>query len=84
LGQLRKRERPLLQDPCSGPINTNKERRKSKGSEQNEEKVLYEVEEQNLTGRYPVFKPVSLSDFQTGVTLLREPDWGQVNSGAAA
>jgi hypothetical protein len=27
---------------------------------------LFEVEEQNITPGYPVFKPVSLPDFQTG------------------
>jgi hypothetical protein len=28
--------------------------------------VLYEVEKRKITGRYPVFKPVSSSDFQIG------------------
>jgi len=30
---------------------------------------LYEVDEQKITGSYPVFKPVSLSDFQIGADI---------------
>jgi hypothetical protein len=41
-----------------------KKRTKSKKSEQNEEKFLYEVGGTKSTALYPVFKPASLPDFQ--------------------
>jgi hypothetical protein len=66
LGQLKKRERPSLQDPSSGPINTRNKPRKIEELRTKRRKVLYEVEQQKFTGQYPVFKPVSLSGFQIG------------------
>jgi hypothetical protein len=66
LGQLKKHERPLPQDPSSGPINTEKEAKKIEQLRTKRRKVLYEVEEQKITSYYPVFKPVSLSAFQIG------------------
>jgi hypothetical protein len=66
LGQLKKRERHLLQAHSCGPINTKNQQRKPKRSEQNEEKFCMKAKNKNSTSPYPVFKPVSLSDFQIG------------------
>jgi hypothetical protein len=66
LGPLKKRERTFLQDSSSGPIKMMEQANKIEKVRTKPRNVLYEVEEQKITGRYPIVKSVSLSDFQIG------------------
>jgi hypothetical protein len=65
LGQLKKRELPLPQDPFSTPIKMMEQANKIEELRTKPRKVLYEVEEQKITG--------PLSGFQTG-ELIRFSD----------
>jgi hypothetical protein len=66
LRALKKLESPLLQDSLSGTHQNEGQANKTEEVRTKRRKVLYEAEEQKITPRYPIFKPVSLPDFQIG------------------
>jgi hypothetical protein len=66
IGRTQKFEPPLLQDSLSGAHQNEGQANKTEEVRTKRRKVLFEVQEQKITSPYPIFKPVSLPDFQIG------------------